>query len=468
LVLRLGPFPPDLGERMAKKKGNLRRQMPIMRPHAAGMDIGAEEIYVAVPSDHSEEPVRCFSTFTCDLHALADWLQQCGIDTVAMESTGVYWIPIFQILESRGLEAFLVNAHYLKSVPGRKSDVSDCQWIQYLHSVGLLQGSFRPPDKICAVRTLWRHRQSVVQMAAEHILHVQKALSLMNVQVHHVLSDITGLSGLAILDAILAGERDCLKLAQLCHPSIKSPRDKVAQALEGDYRQQHLFVLKQSLAGYRYYQDRILELDREIQTLMKEVGDPILCEEALPTRTKRTKYQRQVNDPAFDLRHELYRIAGVDLTDIPGVSTLTAQVILTEIGPDVSRFRNASAFASWLGLCPEKRVSGGKMLSCKTRKVKSRAAIALRLGAHSLCRAKDYFGEFFRRMRARLGAPQATTATAHKLARIIYHVLRTKTPYNESVFYECDEQARQRNESRLRKKAAEMGFHLVPNATQAS
>lgn len=453
---------------MAKKKGNLRRQMPIMRPHAAGMDIGAEEIYVAVPSDHSEEPVRYFSTFTCELHALADWLQQCGIDTVAMESTGVYWIPIFQILESRGLEVFLVNAHYLKSVPGRKSDVSDCQWIQYLHSVGLLQGSFRPPDKICAVRTLWRHRQSVLQMAAEHILHMQKALSLMNVQIHHVLSDITGLSGLAILDAILAGERDCLKLAQLCHPSIKSPRDKIAQALEGDYRQEHLFVLKQSLAGYRYYQDRIVELDREIQTLMKEVGDPTPCEEALPTRTKRTKYQRQVNDPAFDLRHELYRIAGVDLTDIPGVSTLTAQVILTEIGPDVSRFRNASAFASWLGLCPEKRVSGGKMLSCKTRKVKSRAAIALRLGAHSLCRAKGYFGEFFRRMRARLGAPQATTATAHKLARIIYHVLRTKTPYNESIFYECDEQARQRNESRLRKKAAEMGFHLVPNATQAS
>jgi len=442
--------------------------MPIMRPHAAGMDIGAEEIYVAVSSDHSEEPVRCFSTFTCDLHALADWLQQCGIDTVAMESTGVYWIPIFQILESRGLEVFLVNAHYLKSVPGRKSDVSDCQWIQYLHSVGLLQGSFRPPDKICAVRTLWRHRQSVLQMAAEHILHMQKALSLMNVQIHHVLSDITGLSGLAILDAILAGERDCLKLAQLCHPSIKSPRDKIAQALEGDYRQEHLFVLKQSLAGYRYYQDRIVELDREIQTLMKEVGDPTRCEEALPTRTKRTKYQRQVNDPAFDLRHELYRIAGVDLTDIPGVSTLTAQVILTEIGPDVSRFRNASAFASWLGLCPEKRVSGGKILSCKTRKVKSRAAIALRLGAHSLCRAKDYFGEFFRRLRARLGAPQATTATAHKLARIIYHVLRTKTPYNESIFYECDEQARQRNESRLRKKAAEMGFHLVPNATQAS
>jgi transposase len=204
--------------------------MPVMRPHAAGMDIGAEEIFVAVPDDGDAEPVRCFNTFTCDLRALAEWLEQCRIDTVAMESTGVYWIPIFQILESRGFEVFLVNAHYLKSVPGRKSDVSDCEWIQDLHSVGLLQGSFRPPDEICAVRTLWRHRQSLLQMAAEHILHIQKSLSQMNVQVHHVLSEITGFSGMMIL----AGERDCLRLAQLCHPSVKSPREKVAQALEGD------------------------------------------------------------------------------------------------------------------------------------------------------------------------------------------------------------------------------------------
>jgi hypothetical protein len=217
-------------------------------------------------------------------------------------------------------------------------------------------------------------------MAAEHILHMQKSLSLMNVQIHHVLSDITGFSGLAILDAILAGERDCVKLAKLCHSSVKSPRDKIAQALEGDYRPEHLFVLQQSLSGYRYYQQQITELDREIQQLMKAVGDSTDHQEQMPKRTKRTKYNRQANDPSFDLSRELYRIAGVDLTDIPGVSTLTAQAILTEIGPDVSRFRNASAFASWLGLCPEKRISGGRVLSCKTRKVKSRAAIALRLG----------------------------------------------------------------------------------------
>jgi transposase len=452
---------------MANQKVKQNRQAPIMRPYAAGMDIGAEEIYVAVPRDHDVQPVRCFGTFTRELNALADWLQLCGVDTVAMESTGVYWIPIFQILESRGFEVFLVNAHYLKSVPGRKSDVSDCQWIQYLHSVGLLQGSFRPPEKVCAFRTLWRHRQSLLQMAAEHILHMQKSLSLMNVQIHHVLSDITGLSGLAILDAILAGERDCVKLAQLCHSSVKSPREKIARALEGDYRLEHLLVLRQSLAGYRYYQGQITELDREIQQLMKAIDGLGDVQSQVPKRTKRTKYNRQVNDPAFDLRSELYRIAGVDLTDIPGISTLTAQVILTEIGPDVSRFRNASAFASWLGLCPEKRISGGKVLSCKTRKVKSRAALALRLGAHALCRAKDYFGDFFRRMRAKMGAAQATTATAHKLARVVYHVLRTKTPYNESVFHEYDEQSRQRAEARLKRQAATLGFNVIPAIASA-
>ena len=306
---------------------------------------------------------------------------------------------------------YLVNAHYLKSVPGRKSDVSDCQWIQYLHSVGLLRASFRPPEAICALRTLWRHRGSLLEMAAEHILHMQKALSQMNLQLHHVLSDITGTSGQAILDAILSGQRDPLALAQLCHSRVQSPRDKVAQALVGDYRPEHLFTLKQSLEGYRYYQKLIWELDQETSRLMQAL--PSSTEDPLPPRTKPTAYHRKGNDPQFDLRRELYRIAGVDLTDIPGVSAATAQVILTEIGTDVSRFRNASAFASWLGLCPEKRVSGGKVLSCKTRQVKHRAATALRMGANSLCRAKGYFGEFFRRMRAKLGTAQAITATAH-------------------------------------------------------
>jgi transposase len=447
---------------MAKRKEKRIRFSVVIKPDAAGIDIGAEEIYVAVPPDRDEETTRRFSSFTHDLVALAEWLAHCGVRTVAMESTGVYWIPLFQILEERGFEVYLVNAHYLKSVPGRKSDVSDCEWIQYLHSVGLLKASFRPPNDICAVRSLWRHRASLLQMASEHTLHMQKSLSQMNLQIHHVLSSITGTSGLAILDAILAGQRDPGQLAQLCNVRVKSPREKVAQALVGDYRPEHLFTLRQSLDGYRYYQKLIAELDCEILRFMQALPGAVEHPAPMPERTKPNAYQRMGNDPAVDLREELYRIAGVDLTDIPGVSTLTAQVILTEVGPSVSRFRNASAFASWMGLCPEKKVSGGKVLSCKTRKVKSRAATALRLAAHSLVRAKGYFGEFFRRMRAKLGTAQAITATAHKIARILYHVLNTKQPYTETIFHQCDEQAQQRAEMRLRKQAAQLGFPLLP------
>lgn len=452
---------------MARRREKKEQISAVLEPDAAGIDIGAEEIFVAVPPDRDPDPVRKFSSFTCDLHALIDWLERCHIRTVAMESTGVYWIPLFQLLESRGLEVYLVNAHYLKRVPGRKTDVTDCQWIQYLHSVGLLRGSFRPPEEICAIRTLWRHRGSLLQMAAEHILHMQKSLSQMNIQVHHVLSDITGTSGQAILDAILSGERDPVVLAQLCHVRVKTPREKVAKALEGDYRPEHLFTLKQSLEGYRYYQKVIAELDCEIARLMQALPSGTDHPSEIPTRTKHSAYQRRGNDPAFDLRKELYRIAGVDLTDIPGISTSTAQVILTEIGPDVHRFRNASAFASWLGLCPEQQVSGGKLLSCKTRKVKNRAAIALRMGANSLCREKGYLGAFFRRMRAKLGTAQAVTATAHKIARVVYHVLSTREPYTESVFHHCDEQVRKRFEMRLRKQAAQLGFQIVPKIAVA-
>jgi transposase len=448
---------------MAKRRERRERMSAILEPDAAGIDIGAEEIFVAVPPERDAEPVRRFGTFTSDLRELADWLQGCRVRTVAMESTGVYWIPLFQLLEERGFQVYLVNAHYLKNVPGRKSDVSDCQWIQYLHTVGLLRASFRPADEICAMRSLWRHRGSLLQMASEHTLHIQKALSQMNVQIHHVLSDITGVSGQAILDAILTGERDPVALAQLCHARVKSPREKVARALEGNYRAEHLFTLKQSLDGYRYYQKLITELDQEICRRMKDLPSAAEQPVPMPKRTKHTAYQRQGNDPAFDLRTELYRIAGVDLTDVPGVSAATAQVILTEVGPDLSRFRNASAFASWLGLCPEKRVSGGKLLSCRTRKIKNRAALALRMGANSLCRAKGYFGEFFRRLRARLGPAQAITATAHKIARVLYHVLTTKEPYTDTLFHRLDEQALERAEARLRKQAAALGFQLLPN-----
>jgi transposase len=455
---------------MAKKeksKGKSSgRMLPVMHPDAAGVDIGAEEIFVAVPADRATDSVRSFGSFTRDLHELADWLQSCHVRTVAMESTGAYWIPLYQILETRGFEVFLVNAQHVRNVPGRESDVSDCQWIQYLHSVGLLKASFRPPDAICVIRSLWRHRESLVQMAAEHTMHMQKALSQMNLQLHHVLSDITGVSGQAILDAILAGERDPMKLASLCNWRVRSSRETVAKSLEGDYRPEHLFALRQSLVGFRFYQRLMAEVDCELQTRMSELPRAQGGPDQMPSRTKTCIYQRANNEPAFDLKGELFRIAGVDLTDVPGISAITAHTILMEVGPDVSRFRSASAFASWLGLCPEKKVSGGKLLSTRSRKVKNRAAIALRLGAHCLCRARNYLGEFYRKMKWRLGAPEAVTATAHKLARIIYHMLSTREPYCEGVLAKCDQQVNIRAQIRLRKQAAALGFQLTPNAEQ--
>lgn len=448
--------------RVARRSG--ARMLPVLHPDAAGIDIGAEEMFVAVPPDRDSDSVRSFGTFTRDLHELCDWLRSCSIRTVAMESTGVYWIPVFQLLETRGFEVFLVNASHVKNVPGRKSDVSDCQWIQYLHSVGLLKASFRPPDQICVLRSLWRHREGLVQMAAEHIQQMQKALSQMNLQLHHVLSDITGVSGIAILDAILAGERDPMRLASLCNRRVRSPRETVAKSLEGDYRSEHLFALRQCLAAYRFYKSLMGEVDAELEMRMRQLPRSAEAQQRRPPGSKTRIYQRAGNEPAFDLKSELYRIAGVDLTDVPGISTLTAHTILMEVGTDISRFRNASAFASWLGLCPDKQVSGGKVLYTRTRKVKNRAAIALRLGAHCLYHAQNYLGDFYRKMKWRLGAPAAVTATAHKLARIIYHMLSTKQAYSVEVFAKCDQQATVRACTRLRKQAAELGFQLIPAA----
>src|SRR5246127_270138 len=296
-------------------------QLPVLHPDAAGIDVGASELFVAVGADRDPQPVRRFPTFTRDLHVLADWLEQCGIRSVAMESTSVYWIPVYQIIEARGLEVCLVHAQHVKNVPGRKTDVSDCQWLQYLHSVGLLRASFRPPGEICAIRSLWRHRSSLIQMAAEHVLHMQKALDQMNLQLHRVLNDVTGISGLKILDAILVGERDPLTLARLCHGGVKNSEDTIAKSLEGDNRPEHLFALRQSLAAFRYYQQLVLEVDRELANHLGGLETAATAEVEPPQRTKHSQYQRRRYEPkSFDLRAELYRIFGVDLTNVPGIS----------------------------------------------------------------------------------------------------------------------------------------------------
>jgi transposase len=417
---------------------------------------------VAVPPDRDGEPIRSFPTFTEDLHRIGDWLKQCGIETVAMESTGVYWIPLFQILERRGFEVCLVNARYYQNVPGRRTDVSDCQWLQYLHSVGLLRSSFRPAQQVCALRTLLRHRESLIETASEQVLRLQKALDQMNLQIHHVISDITGLTGLAIIDAILAGERDPATLAKLRDPRVKATEETITKSLVGDYCPEHVFTLKQSLAAYRYFQTLILQCDTEIEKHLQQFAVRVDVKEKPlpPPKVRRRKIYS--NEPAFDLRQYLYGIFGVDLTAVPGMNVLTSQSLLAEIGPDLSRFRSASAFASWLGLCPDNDVSGGKILSVRTRKVNSRAALAFRMAANALFKSKSWLGEFFRRLRARLGAPKAITAAAHKLARIVYHLLTTRQPYDETVFATQDKATLARAEARVRAQAKELGFQLVP------
>ncbi|MEO7650299.1 MAG: IS110 family transposase [Bryobacteraceae bacterium] len=454
-------------KRTAKRSGRAEF-LPVLKPNAAGVDIGATEIYVAVPADRDAEPVRCFPTFTGDLHRLADWLQRCGIESIAMESTGVYWIPLFQILEARGLEVCLVNARYFQNVPGRKTDVSDCQWLQYLHSVGLLRGSFRPTQEVCTLRTLLRHRDNLIQLAATHVLHMHKALDQMNLQIHHVISDITGLTGLAIVEAILAGERDGKVLAQLRDGRIKASEETIIKSLVGDYRSEHLFTLDQSLTAYHYYQKLISASDAEIEKQLKrfDAQVDVILQPLTELKVRRRKLFN--NQPSFDLRGHLYRIFGIDLTAVPGISVLTAHTFLAEIGPDLSKFRSASAFASWLGLCPHNDISGGKVLAVKTRRVNNRAALAFRMAANSLHQSKSWLGDFFRRMRAKLGAPKAITAAAHKLARIVFHMLTARQPYDETIFAVREQQSRTRAEAKLRIQANALGFHLVATAPEPS
>src|SRR5882724_4537178 len=445
-------------------KRNKVAQLPVIESNAAGIDVGATQVFVAVPADRAPEPIRCFETFTVELERLADWLQQCKIQTVAMESTGVYWIPLFQILEKRNIEVCLVNARHVKNVPGRKTDVEDCQWIQHLHSVGLLRGSFRPDDEICAIRSLWRHRGNLIQLATVHLQHMQKSLDQMNLQIHHVISDLAGTTGLAIVDAMLAGERDPHKLAKLRDGRIKASEETIMKSLVGDYREEHLYVLRQSLECYRNYQKMIQDLDVEVKHRMGRLPSKV-DPAAKPLGKERNPRKTPRRTEPLDLRLELYRAFGVDLTQVPGINALTAQVLLTEVGPTLGRFPTAAAFCSWLRLCPEPRISGGQVLSSKTRPTKNRAALALRLAAQALHKSQTFLGEYFRRMKARLGPPKAITAVAHKLARIVYHMITRQQEYDTTVFQEQERRVQDRKRNRLRAQARELGFQLVPVET---
>lgn len=451
-----------MAKKQQSKKNKSVKMLQQIQPDAAGIDVGATAIYIAIPDDNrAPETVRCFDTFTQDLHKAAKWLESCKIKSIAMESTGVYWIPIFQILEAYGFEVLLVNARHVKNVPGRKTDVQDCQWLQYLHSVGLLRGSYRPAHDVCAVRSLLRHRDSMVKISATHIQHIHKALTQMNLQIHNVIRHITGLTGLAILDAILAGERNPKKLAALRHGRIKASAEVIEKSLEGDYLPEHLFTLKQALQSYRHYQQMIRACDQEIEAYLTDFEARIDPDDTPPPpRVKQTKPKG--NEPDFDLRSHLYRVFGTDLTQIDGISVLTAQALFAEIGPDLSKFPSASHFCSWLGLCPNNKVSGGRILSSKTKPGSNRAAQALRLAARPLWRSQSYLGSYYRRMRARHGTPKAITATAHKLARIVFYLLKTGQTYDESVLADQENIHKQRLVQRLKYQAKSMGFQLIP------
>lgn len=439
-------------------------QLPVLHLHAAGIDIGAREIYVAVPPGSCAHNVRSFPTFTEDLHALRDWLQECGVTTVAMESTGVYWIPLFQMLEAAGIEVCLVNARHCKNLPGRKTDVQDCQWLQYLHSVGLLRGSFRPADQVCAVRTILRHRDALVRGAGRCVSHLHKALTQMNVQLHHVISDLTGVTGQAILTAVLQGERDPQKLAALKDHRIKASRDVIAKSLRGDWRAEHLFTLKQTHALWQQHQSLISECDAQIAALLQAFDAKVDVVAAPLTPAKSSHKQAQRNEPQFAAREECYRVLGVDLTCVPGFQTPTVLVLLCELGPEFAeKFPTAKHFGSWLGLCPDNRITGGKIYSVRTRDVKSRVAEALRLAAQSLWQAKNYFGDLYRRWKARLGSPKAITAMAHKLARILWHLLKFKQPFNPEVFAKEEAKMRRKKLARLEAMATTLNYRLVPN-----
>jgi transposase len=438
-----------------------KSELTVVNPNAAGIDLGADYHWVSVPEGRDSLSVRRFACFTADLYEMAQWLKQCGIQTVAMESTGVYWIPVFQILERQGFEVKLVNARHVQTVPGRKSDILDCQWLRQLHSYGLLAGSFRPDDQICVLRSYIRQRDSLIQNAAAHIQRMQKALTQMNVQLHRVISDISGTTGLAILRAIVAGERDLAKLAALKDGRIKASHEEIVAALTGDYRRELVFILAQELQLYDMFQAQIAACDVQIEQCLSQFTDQVdVAQSPLPAAKRRGKKQPG-NAPSFDLRTHLYRISGVDFTQIHGFGVLTVLTLLSELGLDPSRFPSAKHFASWLGLSPGSRITGGKRKSSKTRQVANRVATALRMAAQTLCRSQSALGAFYRRMQARMGAPKAITATAHKLARIFYHLWTSGGTYVDPGMNAYEQQHQERVIKNLKKKAQALGFDLI-------
>jgi hypothetical protein len=471
--------PAELNRKQRKELARrLRVEDPgleVMHPDAAGIDVGNSAHYVAVRPDRDPNSVRRFECFTADLHRLADWLQQCGVNTVAMQSTGVYWIPLYEILEARGFEVYLVNARHTKNLPGRKSDVQESQWLLKLHTYGLLRNSFHPPVEIRIVRTYWRQRGDHVHAISTCIQRMQKALTQMNIQLANVISDLSGWTGQRIVRAILAGERDPATLAALSHPGIHATHDTIAKSLKGTWQPDLLFVLQQEVAMHDAYQQRIAECDQALELHLKGVADkvadaapdpePSTPPPAMPRARSKRRRKAGSHAPQFDLGRELHRISGVDLTRIDGIDVGVAQTVISEVGLDMTCWKTEAHFASWLGLCPDNRITGGKVIRKGTRHVVNRAATALRLAATTLLRSQSYLGAQYRRLRSRLGPPKAITAMAHKLARLVYRMLKWGHEYVDKGLQYYEARHHEQQVQLLKKRAAKLGLQIVePNA----
>jgi len=443
-------------QRKQIKKKRISKHLEQVNLFAAGIDIGSQSHYVSVPEELDSEPVREFSSFTADLNRMADWLIEIGIQTVAMESTGIYWIPAYEILEERGLVVLLVNARHIKNVPGRKTDVVDCQWIQQLHTYGLLEGAFRPPEETIALRTYMRQRETLKQQASDQIRRMQKALRQMNLLLDNVVSDIDGVTGMKIIRAIIDGERDPTVLAQFRDGRCKKSKEIIAALLEGHYREAHLFSLKQTVELYDIYQKKIAACDEAIQKQLDCMESKADKKDLPPPHKPKTK-----SSPKFDVRGELYELTGVDLTRIDGLNENSVLKVLSETGSDVSAWPTEKHFASWLGLSPGNKITGGKILSGKTKSSANRAAAAFRMAALGLLNSNSALGAYCRRQRARLGAPKAITATAHKLARTFYSMIKNGSAYVDKGQDYYEKQYHERIVKGLKKRAAEFGFDLV-------
>jgi transposase len=444
------------GEEEARAYGGIKRRAE----KVAGVDVGAEEIVVCIGGENESQTVQSFGSYTIDLQAISKWLKEKEIQSVAMESTGVYWIPLFEELEGKGFECKLISSRSIKRVPGRKSDVEDSQWIQTLHSYGLLESSFRPEAELVSLRTLLRHREQLIQHRSPHILHMQKALLQMNIQIKQVLSDIVGVTGQKILRAIINGERNPQKLAQLRNYRCQKDEAEIAKALTGTWREEHLFILKQSLELYDFYSKEIEACDGELE----KVYQSMRAEEAQPAKLpKHKKNTHSKNAPkGVQVRQHLKRISGVDLTAVHGISDSIAQTLVSEVGISMKQFPNEKHFCSWLGLAPKREISGGKVLKERTLKTRNRAGQALRLAAVSVMRADCYFGALYRRQKARLGPAQAVVATAHAIARVVYRMLKYKVEYEPLSVNEYEKRYREGQVKYLHKKAAKLGFQLSP------